>query len=235
MQRDFLIGCSFTDPAWQDVTPWSVVYGHERPSYIVAKAGMGIRGICTEAMYYLDMIESRIDTMVIMLPNLWRMDIELDAESQLCNSMVDLLRSDGGRWHREQSATRKWIISGGLHYNKNTEQAAIFDFLYRYQGFLVIAKEHFRALQRLLDYCKRSKIHHCITTIQDPLEQLVGLDYIKPDIIALLETVDYDNWLRFDGKFIDKFLRHNNHPNDREHEVLCRHIQQHLKTRNSDD
>lgn len=226
--RDFLVGCSFTDPLWQDTTPWSVLYGRHYPSYIVAKAGMGIRGICTEAMYFLDTIQPRIDNMIIMLPNLWRLDIELDAESQICNSMVDLLRCDGEGLHREQWATRKWITSGGLRYKKNTEQAVIFDFLYQYQGFLVIAKEHFRALHRLLDHCKRHKINYCVTAIQDPLDQLTGLDYIRSEILALLQTVDYDSWLRFDGKFIDKFLQHNDHPNDKEHEVLCRHIQQHL-------
>lgn len=233
--KDFLVGCSFTDPLWQRVTPWSVIYGRDRCSYIVAKAGMGIRGICTEAMYFLDTIQPRIDNMVIMLPTLWRMDIELDVESRICNSMVDLLVSDGKGWRQEQPAIRKWITSGGLHYDKKTEQSVVFDFLYQYQGFLVIAKEHFRALNRLLDHCKRHKINYCVTAIQDPLDQLTGLDYIKSDIMALLQTVDYDRWLRFNGNFIDKFLQHNNHPNDREHEVLCRHIQQYLKTRNSDD
>lgn len=235
MSRDFLVGCSFTDPMWQDATPWSVLYGRKKPSYIVAKAGMGIRGICTEAMYFMDLIQSRIDTVIIMLPNLWRLDIELDVESRICNSMVDLLRCDDQGWYKEQSATRKWITSGGLRYKKNTEQAMIFDFLYQYQGFLIIAKEHFRALQRLLDHCKRSKINYYVTAIQDPLDQLAGLDYIRSDIMALLQTVDYDRWLRFDGQFIDKFLQHNSHPNDREHEILCWHIEQHIKTRNPND
>ena len=227
--RDFLVGCSFTDPVWQSVTPWSVVYGRDKPSYIVAKAGMGIRGICTEAMYYMDTIQHNIDNMIIMLPNLWRMDIELDVESQLCSAMVDLVLSNSEGFHREQPATRKWVTSGGLHYKKNTEQAKIFDFLYQYQGFLVIAKEHFRALHSLLDHCRRNNIDYCVTAIQDPLDQLVGLDYIRSDIMALLQTVEYDRWLRFNGQFIDKFLQHNNHPNNKEHEVLCWHIQQHLK------
>jgi hypothetical protein len=49
-----LAGCSFTDPLWQEAVPWSVFYGKKYPSYIVAKAGMGIKGICTETLYYLE-------------------------------------------------------------------------------------------------------------------------------------------------------------------------------------
>ena len=229
--KDFLVGCSFTDPVWQDVTPWSVLYGRNRASYIVAKAGMGIRGICTEAMYYLDAIDCQIDNMIIILPNLWRMDIEVDIEGHLCNCMVDLVVCDSTGWQIQQPAVRKWIHSGGLHYRKNTEMAPIFDFLYRHQGFLVMAKEHIRALERLLACCRQRKINCCISAIQDPLDQLTGLDYIRPDIQALLRTVDYDNWLKFDGQFIDKFLQHQNHPNDSEHAILCSHIQQYLNKR----
>jgi hypothetical protein len=43
-----------------------------------------------------------------------------------------------------------------------------FDFLYKHQGFLVIVKEHFRALKALLNYCKEHKIKYYITAIQDP-------------------------------------------------------------------
>ena len=140
-----LVGCSFTDPTWQTEIPWSIEYSKTYPSYIVAKAGMGIKGICTEAMYYLSTL-SNISKMVIVLPTLWRLDIEMDQETYLCNSMVDLIYSDNN-WNIHKSAERKWITSGGLHYNRSTEQAKLFDLLYKHQGFLVIAKEHFRALK----------------------------------------------------------------------------------------
>ena len=52
-KKHLLVGCSFTDPTWQDAILWSVEYAKTHPSYIAAKAGMGIKGICTEAMYYM--------------------------------------------------------------------------------------------------------------------------------------------------------------------------------------
>lgn len=226
--KDFLIGCSFTDPTWQDVVPWSVCYGRHRPSYISAKAGMGIKGICTEAMYFMNAISTPIQTAIIILPTLWRLDIEVDVETYLCNAMVDLVECDQQGWRVATPATRKWLTSGGLHYRKNTEMAPAFDFLYRHQGYLVIAKEHFRALERLIDRCKERKIKYYISAIQDPLDQLMGLDYIKDDIIDLLDKVDYTNWIKFDGVFIDKFLKHTNHPNKQEHELLFEKIKQHL-------
>jgi hypothetical protein len=91
-KKHLLIGCSFTDPMWQSAIPWSVEYAKTHPSYIVAKAAMGIKGICTEAMYYIKDIE--ISKIIIILPTLWRIDIEVDEETYLCNSMVDLLYAD---------------------------------------------------------------------------------------------------------------------------------------------
>ena len=124
MNSTLLLGCSFTDPLWQDATPWSVEYSKTHPSYIVAKAGMGIKGICTEGLNYLQQLPN-IKKVIVLLPTLWRMDIEMDTETYLCNSMVDLLESSGGQWSIKIPAHRKWITSGGLHYDKNTEQAKI--------------------------------------------------------------------------------------------------------------
>lgn len=218
----FLVGCSFTDPRWQEEIPWSVEYSKTHPSYIVGQSGMGIKGICTEATSYLSTL-SNISTAIIILPTLWRVDVEMDQETYLCNAMTDLLYANGN-WEKAKSAERKWIISGGLHYDRSTEQAKLFDFLYKHQGFLVIAKEHFRALKVLINYCKERKIQYYVSAIQDPLDQLQGLDYIKDEIVNLLESVDYNQWFKFNDKFIDKFLGHNKHPTTTEHQVLCQHI-----------
>jgi hypothetical protein len=230
--RHFLAGCSFTDPRWQQTVPWSVIYARQQPSFISAESGMGIKGICTEALYWMEWVKCSIDTVIIILPTLWRYDIEADQETYLCNAMVDLLWCDQHGYQIFNAAQRKWIISGGLHYAKNTEMTPAFDFLYRHQGFLVIAKEHFRALEKLIAYCNCHKIKCVISAIQDPLDQLVGLDYIRDDIVALLDRVGYRDWLRFNDVFIDKFLGHPNHPNDREQEILCRHITNFLAKEN---
>lgn len=220
-----LVGCSFTDPVWQSAIPWSIEYSKIYPSYIVAKAGMGIKGICTEAMYYLPSLN--VSRVVIILPTMWRLDVEMDVESQLCNAMVDLLVANQP-WEVSKAATRKWITSGGLHYSKNTKYALIFDFLYQHQGFLVIAKEHFRALTQLIEYCKLHSIEYAITAIQDPLDQLTGLDYIKNDFCDLLDQVEYNSWVRFNGKFIDQYLGHKKHPSTKEHQDLCNRILEHF-------
>lgn len=218
-----LSGCSFTDPVWQNEIPWSVCYSLTHPSYIVAKAGMGIRGICTETLYYLQSM-SDINKVILMLPTLWRLDIEVDQESYLCNAMVDRLYAQQGNYKKDVTATRKWLISGGLNYDKNTEQSKIFDLMYKHQGFLVLLKEHTRALRMLLDYCRSRRIEYHITAIQDPMNQLQGLDYIKDEIESLLDQVEYKDWFKFDGKFVDEFLNHPCHPTTREHQVLCEYI-----------
>lgn len=228
-KKSFVIGCSFSDPTWQTVVPWSTLFGQKRPCYISAKAGMGIRGICTEALYWLNLVKNDVETVIILLPTLWRYDIEVDEETHLCNCMVDLLSCDSKGWNIFRKATRKWLISGGLHYDKSTDMAPAFDFLYQHQGFLVIAKEHFRALKLLIDYCKCHNITYTISAIQDPLDQLVGLDYIADQIASLLHDVDYHNWLRFDGHFIDKFLGHSDHPNEQEHVILSDYIENYVK------
>ena len=218
----FLVGCSFTDPIWQEEIPWSVEYSKVFPSYIMAKAGMGIYGICTEAMYHLQDLDN-ISRVIIVLPSLWRLDIEMDQETYLTNSMLDLIHADT-QWSIVKPGVRKWIISGGLHYSKKTEQAKIFEFLYTHKGFLVIAKEHFRALKLLINYCKYRKIDYYISAIKDPLDQLVGLDYIRPEICNLLNEVEYDKWIRFDNKFIDKFLNHDRHPTTGEHKIISNYL-----------
>jgi len=225
-----LVGCSFTDPLWQSAIPWSVEYAKTQPCYITAKAGMGIKGICTEALYYLKDID--VEKVIIILPTLWRMDIEVDKETYICNSVVDLLHADQ-TCAVEISATRKWITSGGLHYAKDQEYSAVFDFLYKHQGFLVIAKEHFKALTMLLNYCKLHNIEYVISAIQDPLDQLTGLDYIRNEISDMLDQVEYDLWFRFDGKFIDRYLGHSRHPSTKEHQDLCNCIIEHFKQGNN--
>jgi len=221
-KRHLLAGCSFTDPLWQKAIPWSVEYGNQFPSYIVAKAGMGIKGICTETLDYLKTLDD-VSRLIIILPTLWRMDIEMDQETYLCNTMVDLLEID----HKitiKTPAVRKWICSGGLHYDKKTEEAKIFELLYKHQGFLVLAKEHLRALTMLIEYCKIHSIEYYISAIQDPLDQLSGLDYIKEEIVKLLHEVEYKNWIQFDGKFINQYLQHDKHPTTEEHKILCQYI-----------
>lgn len=220
--KHLLVGCSFTDPQWQEAVPWSVQYAQTHPSYIVAKAGMGIKGITTEALRYLKQLDD-VDKVIIVLPTMWRMDIEMDEEMYLCDSMVDLLVVDT-QWQVHTKAHRKWIISGGLNYKKNTEESKIFDLLYKHQGFLVLAKEHFRSLQNLIEYCILHNIDCYVSAIQDPVQQLTGLDYIREEFCALLAEVEYSKWIKFDGKFIDQFLGHQNHPTTAEHKILCDHI-----------
>jgi len=214
-----LVGCSFTDPIWQEAIPWSVEYAKTHPSYIVAKAGMGIKGICTEAMYYIQKLT--VQRVIIILPTLWRMDIEIDEETYIANSMTDLLFADEPQQTIVTRASRKWITSGGMHYNRDTEYSKIFDFMYKHKGFFVIAKEHFRALTILINYCKMHNIEYAISAIQDPMEQMHGLDYIKEEFCQLLKTVEYDSWFKFDNKFIDQYLGHTQHPTTEEHVLLC--------------
>lgn len=220
-KKHLLVGCSFTDPSWQDAIPWSVEYAKTHPSYIVAKAGMGIKGICTEAMYYIEKLD--ISNVIIVLPTLWRLDLEVDEETYISNAMVDLIYADTD-YNVFEPAKRKWITSGGLHYPKDKEFSKIFDFLYKHQGYLVILKEHIKALTQLLNYCKMHNIDYKISAIQNPLEQFQGLDYIKEEAIKLLDTVEYDEWIKFDGKFINKFLGHDKHPTTEEHVKLCEYI-----------
>jgi len=222
MEKHLLVGCSFTDPRWQDAIPWSVHYSKNyQTSYIVAKAGMGWNGICTEAYMYAQNL--KFDHCVIMLPDMWRMDIELNHEGNTANAMVDLLESD----RIIIPAVRKWIISGGLHWNQITtlhsKELKLFDQLYKYQDFLPIMREH------VLLSLRARNISYTITAIKDPMHQLEGLDYIKDDIVELFDSVEYKNWLRFDGKFVDEFVGHNNHPTTEEHKLIGDYIwQNHL-------
>ena len=214
-----LVGCSFTDPLWQKEIPWSIEYSQVYKSYIVAKVGMGIKGICTEALYYIKELPD-ISKVIIILPTLWRMDIEVDEETYLCNAMVDLLFDKS----IIKSAHRKWITSGGLNYDKDTEQGKIFSALYKHQGFLVLLKEHVRALKMLIDYCKSNNIEYYISSIKDPLDQFDGLNYIRDELTQLLDEVEYKLWFRFENKFIDKFLKHSRHPSTQEHKIICKYI-----------
>jgi hypothetical protein len=223
MHETFVIGCSFTDPEWQQEVPWSVQLAQTHPCYISAKAGMGIKGICTEGLAWLKTL-SNIKQVIVILPTLWRIDIEMDVESYLCNSMVSLLSSNNSGYSVLVPATRKWITSGGLNFDTKTEQSKIFEFLLKHQGYLVILKEHLRALQTLIEYCKINDIEIHISAIQDPVAQLQGLEDIKDDALALLDEVGYGNWFKFNGEFIDGFLGHRHHPTTDEHSILCKHI-----------
>lgn len=223
-------GCSFTDPVWQQDIPWSVQLSSRLPLYIVAKAGMGIKGICTETLAYLKDLPD-VTTVVLMLPTLWRIDLEVDEETYLCNAMVDLLIANNGVAEVLRPAHRKWLISGGLHYDPSTEQATCFDFLYKHQGFLVILKEHLSALHHLLSYCKKHQIEYLITAIKDPLQQFQGLEYIIPQSQQLLDEVEYNAWVKFDGKFVDEFLETSEHPSTAQHELLYNKLYQALSTK----
>ncbi len=220
-----LVGCSFTDPSWQEVVPWSVLYSKTFESYIVANAGMGIKGITTEALTFLKKLPN-IDKVIIMLPTLWRMDIEIDygSPAELCNALVSVIYANNGTWNEHIPACRKWMISGGLHFKKDTLRGVVFDLLYKYQGFLVLLKEHLKSLRVFLDYCREQNIPYYITAIQDPADQLQGLDYARDQINDMLQEVEYNTWIRFDGQFVDNFLNHCNHPNPEEHKILCQRI-----------
>jgi hypothetical protein len=222
MSKHLLVGCSFTDPTWQEDVPWSVEFSKTHPSYIVAKAGMGIKGITTEAMYYLEQLP-HIETCVIILPTLWRMDIETSEETYMCTAMVDLLKADVSGYTIDKPAKRKWITSGGLHYDKNTKHGNIFNTLYKHQGLLVILKEHLRSLQVLINYCKMNNIRYYISAIADPAEEVEYYD-IKHKAFELLNAVEYKTWFRFDGKFVNRFLSHDKHPSTEEHVVLSEYI-----------
>jgi hypothetical protein len=231
MPELLLLGCSFTYPEWQKEIPWSVQLSKTLPCYISAKAGMGIKGICSEGLSWLKTAPN-VNTVIVILPTLWRMDFEMDEENYLCNSMTHLLVADSGTYKVNTHATRKWITSGGLNYPKDTEQSKIFDLMYKHQGFFVILKDHLMSLHLLIDYCKINNIDLHISTIQDPLDQFTGLEYIKESAIKLLHDVNYMGWFKFDGKFIDKFLGHSRHPTTEEHSVLCDYILKQFKENN---
>jgi len=223
MNKHLLVGCSFTDPLWQDVIPWSIYYSKNyQTSYIVAKAGMGWNGICTEAYTYAQNL--KFDHCVIMLPTMFRMDMEVNHEGQIANAMVDLL--ENGKIIT--NATRKWIISGGLNFEKMLQgkEKKLFYELYKYIDFLPLIREQVLKLKLLIFSLKEKNISYTITAIKDPMHQLEGLDYIKDDIIELLDIVEYSNWLRFDGKFIDEFLKHDKHPTTEEHKLIGDYIWQ---------
>jgi hypothetical protein len=223
MSNHLLIGSSFVNPIWQDVETWAAQYSKIYPSYIVANPGMGIKGVCTEALYYLEELND-ISKVIVMLPDLWKIDIEIDEETYISNSMTDLLWADSAGVVIKQKAHRKWITSGSMVWDKKTEMALIFDFVLKHQGFLVIVKEHFRELKRLIDTCRCKNISCYITAARDPLSELSGLDYIRPQVEKILQDVNYDSWTRFDGKFVNDFLKHNKHPTAQEHTVLCKYI-----------
>ena len=222
MNKTLLVGCSFTDPLWQDAIPWSVEFSKTHPSYIVAKAGMGIKGITTEAMYFLENLPS-IDKCVIILPTLWRLDIETSEETDMCTAMVDLLKANSRECKIYKHATRKWILSGGMHFDTKSKYSKIFKLLYKHQGLLVILKEHLRSLSVLINYCKVNDIKYYISAISDPKEELEHYD-IKNEALALLSNVEYDSWFKFDGLFINRFLKHDNHPSTNEHILLSDYI-----------
>jgi hypothetical protein len=221
-----LAGCSFTDPVWQHEVPWSVEYAKIHPSYIVAKAGFGIKGITTEALYFLES-HKEIDKMVLILPDIWRLDIEVDSETYLCNCMVDTLTANSNGWEIKDKARRKWIISGGpLSYKHNNKEiVSIFDQMYKHQGWLVIFKEQMMSLERLLTYCKHNNIDYYISAIRDPMEQFDGLEYIQPHLHDLLiNKGEYNNWFTFNSKFINLFVGHDKHPNTKQHIAIANYI-----------
>ena len=226
MKKHLLVGCSFTDPQWQDDIPWSSYYDKKYcNSYIIAAAGIGWAGICTEAYIHAQKLD--FEHCIIMLPTLWRMDIELDHEGLICNSMVHVLEND----KEVITATRKWLCSGGLNYKKlKGTEFKIIDMMYKYKGFLPLLREHVLKLKLLISYLKTRNIKYTITAIQDPMHQLTGLDYIKDEVTELLESVEYKDWLRFNGKFIDEFVGHTKHPTTQEHKLIGDYIWENRST-----
>ena len=224
-KNHLLAGCSFTDPLWQDTVPWSVYYSKTyHKSYIVAKAGMGWSGICTEAYMYARQLD--ISHCVIMLPTVWRCDIEVNHEGTMCNAMVDLLEHD----QVIKPSERKWIVSGGLNYQHlDKELVRAFDWQYQYKNFLSIFRSHALALKTLQLYLKSIDVTYTVTAIRDPMEQLEGMEYIQNELEDLLHDVEYNTWLKFDGKFINEWLIHDNHPTTKEHKQIGDYIwQNHL-------
>jgi len=226
MNKHLLVGCSFTDPMWQSVIPWSVQFAKSYPSYIIAKAGMGIKGIASSTIQYLNSSISpyNITHCIIILPTLWRIDVPVDTESYLCSAMVDCLYVSNDGISIEIEGQLKWLISGGLHYNKKTEEAILFDFLYKHQGFLEILKEQVYYLKMLISILKKYKIKYYISAIQDPKTQLIGLEYLNDQINELLTSIEYETWFKFDNGFINDFLGHSNHPNNEEHKLINEYI-----------
>jgi len=226
MNKTLIAGCSFTDPLWQSDIPWSVEFSKTHPSYIVAKAGMGIKGITTEALYFLKKLPL-VDTCIIVLPTLWRLDVEVSVDIPDCNAMVDLLEVDASNCIVKHSAVRKWIVSGGLHYDQKSKYGKLFKQLYEYQDLLVILKEHLRSLSILINYCKNNNIKYYISAISDPKEELAHFD-IKKEAFALLDEVEYESWFTFNGTFINRFLEHDDHPNTTEHVLISEYIIKHI-------
>ena len=108
--------------------------------------------------------------------------------------------------------------------------------LYKYKGLLPILRDHVLALKLLILYLESRNISYTITAIQDPMQQLTGLADDKDEVVSLLESVDYKNWLKFDGQFIDKYLGHTEHPSTEEHKQIGDYIWQNrhiIKTPNS--
>jgi hypothetical protein len=226
MNNMLIAGCSFTDPLWQDEVPWSVEFGKTHPTYIVAKAGMGIKGIATEAMYFLKTLPT-VNTCIIILPTLWRLDVEVSVDMSDCTAMVDLLDVNSSGVRIKSDAMRKWLLSGGLHYDNTTKYGKLFKQMYKYQDLLVILKEHLRSLEILINYCKNNNIAYYISAISDPKEELEHYD-IKHEAFALLDDVEYSSWFRFDGTFINRFLKHDNHPTTSEHVLISEYIIKHI-------
>lgn len=52
-------------------------------------------------------------------------------------------------------------------------------------------------------------------------------------MMLVLDSVGYRDWFRFDGHFIDKFLGHPDHPDDREYQLLYTCIQKELRETNN--
>jgi hypothetical protein len=219
-----LAGCSFTDPQWQKEIPWSVEYSKTHPSYIVAKAAMGIKGICTEALCYLKKLDN-IERVIVILPTLWRYDIEVDRDYYTADALVNLIHSKNGDFTVVEHSNRKWLLSGGPNFKEYKDNhVSLFNSLYKTQGFLVIAKEHFSALESLVNYCKLHDIEIHISSISDLKSGFSGIEYVQQEIYDMLDSLGYQNWIRFDDKFIGEFLGHWKHPDTAEHKILCRHI-----------
>ena len=95
--------------------------------------------------------------------------------------------------------------------------------LYKYQGNEVIIQNSMQMLVFLVNYLHQQGISCKITSITDPMHCIEYFD--NNDIMLdLLDKVGYNDWVRFDGYFVDDFLGHSKHPTTQEHSIIKNYI-----------
>jgi len=231
MNNILLAGCSFTDPIWQEekYIPWSVHFAKENPSYIIAKGGMGIHGISTLAYDFIQ--NNQIDELILLLPTIWRYDYEVDLEYHTMNASVDVLFGNKDGYKVHEKSKRNWLLSYGLHFREDhtdKEITKFFDLMYKSSGWLVMFRNQMKSLKSLLDLCKSKNITYHISSIQDPMDQMF-FDDIKQELVDLLNSYgEYQDWFKFDGKFLNYYLGHDDHPSTEEHIQISNYISKNI-------